>query len=83
MITLYVDDLLIASNCDALMAETKQHMNDRFEMKDLGKLRYILGIEVLWNKDGSCALRQKQYIIDTLEKFNISQCKPVTTPIAS
>jgi hypothetical protein len=83
MIALYVDDLIIASNCNKLMRETKQYLNKRFEMKDLGKLRFYLGIEVLWNKDGSCSLRQRPYIQEILEKFNMMDCKPVAAPISS
>ena len=83
MIALYVDDLIIGSDCPHLMKETKGKLNNRFDMKDLGKLRFCLGIEVLWNKNGSCGLRQTSYVLETLEKFNMSDCKPVSTPMVS
>jgi hypothetical protein len=82
MIALYVDDLIIGSNCSSLMNQTKQNLNERFAMKDLGQLKFCLGIEVRWNKDGTCALRQKHYVLETLEKFNMADCKPVSTPMA-
>jgi hypothetical protein len=83
IIALYVDDLMIGSNCKDMMKEIKDALNRRFEMKDLGKLRFCLGIEIVWNDDGSCNLRQKQYVLDVLKRFNMTDCKPVSTPLQS
>ena len=81
IIALYVDDLMIGSNCKELMQQTKDALNKRFEMKDLGKLRFCLGIEIVWNNDGSCNLQQRQYLLDVLERFKMTDCKPVSTPL--
>lgn len=83
IIALYVDDLMIGSDCNELMQKTKEALNKRFEMKDLGKLKFCLGIEIVWNDDGSCNLRQRQYLLDVLERFNMNDCKPVSTPLQS
>lgn len=72
--------LMIGSNCPELMKKTKDALNARFEMKDLGKLKFCLGFEVVWNKDGTCHLRQRQYLLDVLERFNMTDCKAVSTP---
>ena len=43
---IYVDDIIIASN-DQLVVDTLKHtLNCKFKMKDLGPLRYFLGLEV-------------------------------------
>ena len=83
MIALYVDDLIIASKSEKLMKETKQNLCDRFEMKDLGRLHYCLGIEILWRNDGTCSFNQSKYIENVLERFSMKDCKPVSTPINS
>ena len=83
MISLYVDDLLIGSTSSKMMKETKQMLNERFEMKDLKKLKFCLGIEFVWGDDGSCLLRQRQYILDVLKRFNMMDCKAVATPMQS
>ena len=50
-------------------------------MKDLGPLKYFLGIEVSRNKFG-IFLSQRKYIIDLLKETRMSACKPVTTLLA-
>ena len=51
-----------------------------FDMKDLGKLMYFLSIEVIQTADGIWLLQQK-YVLDMLEKFGMTGCKPIATPI--
>ena len=49
-------------------------------MKDLGKMMYFLDIEVIQTADGIWLLQQK-YVLDMLEKFGMTGCKPIATPI--
>lgn len=49
-------------------------------MKDLGNLKYFLGIEVL-RSEGGIFLRQKKYTLDILAETGLLDCKPVDTPI--
>ena len=49
-------------------------------MKDLGELRYFLGIEVIRSTDGIW-LMQRQYALDMLSRFGMTGCKPITTPL--
>jgi hypothetical protein len=46
VIALYVDDLLLLSNCMTDLVDIKRRLSDRFEMKDLSEVRFILGIKV-------------------------------------
>ena len=43
---LYVDDLIFIGNDKGLIGEFKEAMKNKFEMTDLGLLKYFLGIEV-------------------------------------
>jgi len=47
VIVIYVDDLIITRNSDVDISDLKKIFKQKFEMKDLGKLRYFLGIEVI------------------------------------
>jgi histone deacetylase 1/2 len=51
-----------------------------FALKDLGELHYFLGIEVKKRKDG-LVLTQERYATDILERVNMSNCKPISTPM--
>ncbi|KAM2798564.1 hypothetical protein COP1_003511 [Malus domestica] len=49
-------------------------------MKDLGGLKYFLGIEVAHSRDG-IYLSQRKYVLDLLSETGMLACKPVETPI--
>jgi hypothetical protein len=43
---IYVNDILFASSDVSLLLETKRFLSSNFDMKDLGKTSFILGIEI-------------------------------------
>ena len=49
-------------------------------MKDLGDLHYFLGIEVIRNPEG-ILISQRHYVLSTLFKFGMTDCKSVSTPL--
>ena len=51
-------------------------------MKDLDMMHYFLGMEVWQNADG-ISLGQGKYVVDILKRFEVMDCKAVTTPMAS
>lgn len=57
----WVDDILIAASNMVLMSETKGMLNERFHMKDLGRLLYFLAIH-FEQGDGFVKMNQKRYI---------------------
>ncbi|KAJ0837837.1 putative RNA-directed DNA polymerase [Helianthus annuus] len=76
----YVDDIVITGNNSEEINKVKQLLNTSFSIKDLGLLKYFLGIEVFRNKQGVC-LSQRKFCMDLLAEFGLSGCKPVSTPI--
>ncbi|RVX05134.1 Retrovirus-related Pol polyprotein from transposon RE1 [Vitis vinifera] len=56
----------------------KQHLFTHFQTKDLGKLKYFLGIEIAQSSSG-VVLSQRKYALDILE--GMLDCKPVDTPM--
>ncbi|RVW31012.1 Retrovirus-related Pol polyprotein from transposon TNT 1-94 [Vitis vinifera] len=48
--------------------------------KDLGKLKYFLGIEIAQSSSG-VVLSQRKYALDILEETGMLDCKPVDTPM--
>lgn len=81
LLSIYVDDLILASNSDKLLEQTKTALKERFAMSDLGKLQYCLGIQIRRNdKTGSVFIHQNKFLNSILSKFNMQDCKPVKTP---
>lgn len=76
----YVDDILIIWKSKKRENEIKEKLSQHFTVKDLGNARYCLGIEIIRNRE-SIILSQTGYINEILHKFNMSSCKPVSTPL--
>ena len=49
---MYVDDILIASNDVAAVAQFKTYLDSQFKLKDLGPIRYFLGLEIARSSKG-------------------------------
>ena len=49
---IYVDDILNTGNDPMSIAATKKFMHSHFHLKDLGDLKYFLGIEISASKNG-------------------------------
>ena len=73
----YVDDMVVTRNDPMEQSALKKYLSTEFKMKDLGSLKYFLGIEVSRGKSG-IFLSQRKYIIDLLKKTGMSACKPVS-----
>lgn len=78
----YVDDIVITGNCAKEIESCKKFLKSKFSIKDLGKLKYFLGIEVIDTTDG-LYLSQRKYCLDLLTEFGLLGCKPSQTPIES
>ncbi|KAF1318037.1 Integrase catalytic core protein, partial [Globisporangium splendens] len=82
LLCLYVDDMLIASNDQAMIAGVKQAISKRFKIKDLGQARFILGIEVHHDISAkTLSISQKSYIDSVIERFGQTNAAPSLTPI--
>jgi len=51
-VLVYVDDLIISGNNHKAIVQFKSYLSDCFHMKDLGVLKYFLGVEVARNPNG-------------------------------
>lgn len=80
IIALYVDDLLIFSNDEVQKEKIKRDLMLQFEMQDLGKAKSVLGMRIIQEK-GQITLDQSKYIEYVLDRFNMSNCKSIATPL--
>src|SRR3954470_4236100 len=80
---LYVDDMLIACQDASKIDELKRMLSSVFDMKNLGTAKKILGMEIKREREkGRLFLSQGKYIEKVLERFNMINAKPVSTPLA-
>ena len=65
LLAVYVDDIIITGNNEEEIAQLKVQIGKEFKVKDLGLLRYFLGIEVAHGAEG-VVLSQRKYVLDLL-----------------
>ncbi|KAJ8566648.1 hypothetical protein ON010_g6474 [Phytophthora cinnamomi] len=78
-LTIYVDDIVLAgvtSDIDKVVAE----LAAQFKLKDLGRVRHLLGMEVNYKPGKMVCLSQTAYIERLAEKFFLGSAKPVRSP---
>ena len=80
MIAVHVDDLILAGTTGAKIAQVKQSIAERFDVKDMGLLNYFLGMQVI-QKSGKVWIRQPTYAEKVLSKFGMDNARPVVTPV--
>ena len=61
IISLYVDDIIFTGNNENMFEEFKKSIENEFNMSDLGKMHYFLGVEVVQNKNGIYLSQKKIY----------------------
>ncbi|XP_071728540.1 uncharacterized mitochondrial protein AtMg00810-like [Rutidosis leptorrhynchoides] len=79
-ILVYVDDIVVTGNNTCEINKFKDFLKSKFQIKDLGVLKYFLGIEVIRENKNIC-LSQRKYTLDLLTEFGLLNCKPIYTPI--
>ena len=76
---MYVDDLILVVDLLKDLVKIKEELSARFKMKDLGQLRYCLGI-VCEQSAGCIKLNQRPYIDNLVRRFGLHQAFGVSTP---
>lgn len=76
----YVDDLLVIGSDINMIIKFKKVMATRFEMSDLGKLRYCHRIEVTQREDG-IILSQQRYETKILKEVELKGCNATHMPM--
>lgn len=64
-VLVYVDDIVVARDNISVIQHLKDFVHQKFSSKELGEIKYYLGIEILRSKDGF-HLNQRKYALDLL-----------------
>uniref|UniRef100_A0A2N9EGA9 Reverse transcriptase Ty1/copia-type domain-containing protein n=1 Tax=Fagus sylvatica TaxID=28930 RepID=A0A2N9EGA9_FAGSY len=79
---LYVDDIIITGNAPTAITELIANLASAFELKDLGPLKYFLGLQIDYKPSGFF-VHQTKYAMDVLSRHNMTTCKPCSSPFVS
>ena len=77
---MYVDDIILIGDNISEMTCLKKRLAKEFEIKDLGPLRYFLGMEIARNRSG-IFVSQRKYDLDLLKETGLLGCKLGDTPV--
>jgi hypothetical protein len=80
ILVLYVDDGLVISANNAAIDQILIALGEEFEISIKDKVEKFVGIQICRDEDGMY-LSQPQYIHEMLEKFNMLECRPSSTPM--
>jgi hypothetical protein len=82
ILPVFVDDITLACKSSSVLDSTVKELASHFKLHDLGPTTYLLGIKI--DRDRSnrrIYLSQRQYILDMLERYGLSNSNPVSTPM--
>ncbi|RVW87743.1 Retrovirus-related Pol polyprotein from transposon RE1 [Vitis vinifera] len=82
ILIVYVDDIILSGNDMEELQNLKKYLSEEFEVKNLGNLKYFLGMEVTRSRKG-IVVSQRKYILDLLKETGMLGCKPIDTPMDS
>ncbi|PNX73979.1 retrovirus-related Pol polyprotein from transposon TNT 1-94 [Trifolium pratense] len=80
VILVYVDDIIVTGTSMIEINRIKNILDLNFKIKDLGILKYFLGLEVAHSKQG-ITISQRKYCLDILQDTGLLGSKPVSTPL--
>lgn len=80
IIGIWVDDIIVLSNDPLLEQCVRVQLETKFEIKDLGNAKHILGLNI--EREGDhLKIDQSHYIHSVLEKFNMVDANKINTPM--
>lgn len=81
-ILLFVDDMLICCKNQEKIDDVKRKLSNRFNMKDIGIVKYYIGINIKHDiKRNIMTLSQEKYIESLAKKYNLKDAKLYNTPM--
>ncbi|KAI0518741.1 hypothetical protein KFK09_006177 [Dendrobium nobile] len=80
ILLVYVDDIILTGNNEEEKASLRKNLTKEFDIKELGRLKYFLGIEVAHSSKG-IFISQQKYIKDLLRETGKLACKLAPAPV--
>jgi len=82
-VPIYIDDITFASKSTSAVDAAVKELSSHFKCRDLGATEFLLGVGITRDRSKrSISLHQRQFILDMLERYGMSDCQPVLTPMS-
>jgi len=82
LIGVYVDDMVVATDCNDLYDKFKKSIGSKFKLKDLGNIKHCIGMEIKQDlATYHISMNQNLYLQNVLQRFELGDCKPTPTPM--
>ena len=82
-VPIYIDDITFASKSTSAVDAAVKELSSHFKCRDLGATEFLLGVGITRDRSKrSISLHQRQFILDMLERYGMSDCQPVHTPMS-
>jgi hypothetical protein len=82
LVQIYVDDIIFGGSSHTLVSKFQEMMESEFQMSMMRELTFFLSTQVKQTKQGTF-VHQAKYTKDLMKKFNMTELKPVSTPMSS
>ena len=82
IVQIYIDDIVFGATNLIIYKKFKQLMQGEFEMSMVGELSYFLRLHIRQMKE-DIFINQAKYVKDLLKKYEIEECKKISTPMAT
>ena len=81
-VSISMDNMAITGNSIEMINWIKGEFKKRFEISDLGKIKWLLGLEVNYNKDArTISISQGTYVDKLIERFGLKNTNSMSTPL--
>ncbi|CAL8133076.1 unnamed protein product [Prunus armeniaca] len=80
VLLLYVDDIILTGSNDVLVQHVVDDLSSVFELKDMGKLTYFLGLQISYSVVRVIFVNRVKYAKDLLKRAGMSTCRACPTP---
>ncbi|KAG5672409.1 hypothetical protein PVAND_002540 [Polypedilum vanderplanki] len=75
---IHVDDILIAGSDLEIISQTQATLSKHFQVKDLGTVKFFLGIAINQDEEGNFFINQENYIKKIVSEDSLKESKKAT-----
>ncbi|KAB2606067.1 hypothetical protein D8674_005784 [Pyrus ussuriensis x Pyrus communis] len=80
VLLLYVDDIILTGSNVTKVQGVITALSEIFDLNDMGRLTYFLGLHIQYKSNGDMFLSQTKYAQELIKRAGMENCRPAPTP---